>query len=412
MASLLYQLFLLLYQLGVRIAALRSEKARQWLAGRRHKPEIPPADKTIWMHCASLGEFEQGRPVLEGLKKEYPGYRFIVSFFSPSGYEIRKDYPGADIICYLPMDSPSAASQFLDMANPALVIWIKYDYWYYFLREINRRKIPLLLVSAVFRSDQAFFRFYGSLWRKMLGYFSRIFVQNEDSLELLQQAGLAEHAERSGDTRFDRVAHAAESKETLSFIESFCHGRKVLVAGSTWEEDEEELFHFSNTSTEVAFIIAPHLVDQENIRDVSKRFRNSICYSQLIKGEQAEGKNVLIIDNIGMLSRLYQYADVSYVGGGFGNDGIHNILEPAAYGKPVIIGPVHDKFFEARELIEAGGCFSVKNALELETLLNKLLNDPNLLQQAGSASSAYVKKNKGATEVVLRYIQANRLLIS
>jgi 3-deoxy-D-manno-octulosonic-acid transferase len=198
----------------------------------------------------------------------------------------------------------------------------------------------------------------------------------------------------------------------LSFIESFCQGRKVVVAGSTWEEDEEELVHFSNTSKSVAFIIAPHLVDQENIRDVSKRFRNSICYSQLVKGEPAEGKNVLIIDNIGMLSQLYRYADISYVGGGFGNDGIHNILEPAAYGKPVIIGPVHDKFFEARELIEAGGCFSVKNALELESLLNKLLNEPNFLQQAGNASSVYVSRNKGATEKILHYIQANRLLIN
>lgn len=375
-------------------------------------PQLSFPGKTIWMHCASLGEFEQGRPVLERLREKYPGYRALVTFFSPSGYEIRKNYKGADLVCYLPMDSPSAARKFLDEANPSLVIWIKYEYWYYYLREINKRKIPLLLVSAVFRPDQAFFKPYGGLWRKMLGFFDRIFVQNEESLKRLQSIGLNGIAECSGDTRFDRVSETAESNEEVSLIREFCGGRKVIVAGSTWEEDEDEILHFTMANPDVAFVIAPHVVDRENIREVSKRFPGSICYSALEEKTDFTKTNVLIIDNIGMLSKLYRYADITYVGGGFGNDGIHNILEPAAYGKPVIIGPVYDRFFEAKELIEAGGCFSIENALELEKLLQRLLRDENTLGKASSASFEYVRKNRGATERILHHIVANRLLIS
>lgn len=362
------------------------------------------------MHCASLGEFEQGRPLLERLKAEYPQLPVIITFFSPSGYEIRKNYAGADSVFYLPIDSRAHASRLLDTFNPALVIWIRYEFWYHYLTEIKNRKIPLLLVSAVFREEQPFFKWYGSLWRKMLSNFTCLFVQNESSLELIQNLRLSLPVSKSGDTRFDRVYSQSKDGLPIPGIEEFCKGKQVIVAGSTWEEDEDEWVHYVNSHPQTVFIIAPHVVDREHISSLSSRFPRSITYSQLMKLNTVKQGHVLIIDNIGMLSSLYRYADIAYVGGGFGDDGLHNILEAAAYGKPVIIGPEFERHYEAKELLEKGGLFSIRNALELEALLNELFNNSAKLESAGNAAKEYIWENLGATDKILAFVQENRLL--
>lgn len=413
MSLLLYNLFLLLFRLGVRIASLWNKKAKQWIKGRQSFPVIPFSEQVIWMHCASLGEFEQGRPVLEALKKRYPSYKIVLSFFSPSGYEIRKNYPGADTIIYLPIDNVINAKKLINAINPSLVVWVKYEYWYYYLTELKKRNIPVLLVSGIFRDSQPFFKWYGSIWQEMLYSFEHLFVQNENSVDLMNSIGLEKNVSIGGDTRFDRVISIAEKKEPVNHIMGFVAGKQVLVAGSTWEDDEIELIHYVKAHPEVKFIIAPHEIDEENLADVKKEFTNSIFYSQLQAGVLVpENINVLIIDNIGMLSKLYQYADITYVGGGFGKDGIHNILEAAVYGKPVIFGPVYEKFAEAKEMVEIGGAFSINNALELEALLDKLFKNRMELKKSCDIAKEYVYSKRGATEKVMNYVMEKRLLTS
>lgn len=363
------------------------------------------------MHCASLGEFEQGRPLLEEAKKNYPGYRVAVSFFSPSGYEVRKDYAGADLVFYLPIDSRSNAARLVTLLDPALVLWVKYEFWYYYLHELKSRNIPVLLVSGIFRGDQPFFTWYGNIWRKMLACFSHLFIQNDDSIRLLHSIGIHENIETAGDTRFDRVISIASQLRRVQHIDSFIDGKQVLVAGSTWEEDEIELLHFVKSRPDIRFIIAPHEVTTANIQDVKKEFHGAVLYSEL-GGERSVTGNVLIIDNVGMLSRLYQYATVSFVGGGFGGDGVHNVLEAAVYGKPVVFGPVYEKFDEARGLVESGGGFSVSNPVELDKLLNKLFDNRDLSITSGQAAADFVYGHRGATQKILAYIEMNRLLIN
>lgn len=416
MGILIYHCFLFLYRIGVRLISPWNTKARLWLSGRRNWKEIVGSSefrvrsqnsRLIWMHCASLGEFEQGRPVIEKLRLQTPDSRLLITFFSPSGYEVRKHYEGADIICYLPMDSATNAKEFLDLVNPQLVLWIKYEYWYYYITEINKRNIPLLLISGIFREEQPFFKWYGSLYKKMLQCFTHLFVQNEESLSLLKAIDINK-VTVSGDTRFDRVIEIAEKWEPVPLIKEFCGNHPVIVAGSTWSEDEEELDHYANTHPEIKFIIAPHEISEDHLRDIEKLFKNTIRYSLLTT--HYSPSNVLIIDNIGMLSRLYKYATITYVGGGFGDDGVHNVLEAAVYGKPVVHGPEYDKYREAIELIEAEGAFSVNNALELEEVLNKLLQKEDICKKVSEASKEYVYARKGATDKVLRYIQEKRLL--
>jgi len=404
----------------------------------------------VWIHCSSLGEFEQGRPVLERIRQQAPGCRIVLTFFSPSGYETKKDYAGADHIFYLPLDSRRNARQFIDLVKPTLVLWVKYDYWYYYLVELKRQHIPVLLISGIFRPDQPFFRWYGKLHRYMLECFSHLFVQTERSKALLGRLGFAEVASVSGDTRFDRVIEIAEAGEPLPLIEAFCGQQAVIVAGSTWEEDEEEVDHYANTHPELRFIIAPHEIGEDRLREVERLFRHSIRYSAwqreragsggkpgtegsgresraaqgIGKGSRAAGAggggkvtgwpdpNVLIIDNIGMLSRLYKYATIAYVGGGFGDDGVHNVLEAAVYGKPVVYGPVIEKYIEAVELTESGGGIVIDSALEAERVFNRLLQNPGEYREAGEASRNYVHSKKGATALILTYIQEKRLLTS
>jgi 3-deoxy-D-manno-octulosonic-acid transferase len=373
----------------------------------------------IWMHCSSLGEFEQGRPVIEALRRQSPRARIVLTFFSPSGYTAIKDYEGADYIYYLPLDGQGNARRFIDLVKPTLVLWVKYDYWYYFLAELKKRNIPVLLISGVFRADQPFFKWYGRLHRYMLDSFTHLFVQTEASRDLLVHRRLGERVSVSGDTRFDRVIEIAAEGAPLPLIEAFCGGRVVIVAGSTWEEDEEELDHYANTHPEIRFIVAPHEITEDRMVEVERLFRHCVRYSVWVGGGGPKvtrtgwpEPNVLLIDNIGMLSRLYRYATITYIGGGFGDDGVHNVLEAAIYGKPVIFGPVIEKYIEAVELTESGGGIVIDSALEAEKVFDRLLGDPEECREIGEASYQYVDSKKGATGKIVRYIQEKRLLTS
>jgi 3-deoxy-D-manno-octulosonic-acid transferase len=438
-----YNIFLLLYKIALRIAALWNPKARAWLHGRKDLWEKLEAtvgsrepgaggqetkatdsklqakdSKLAWMHCSSLGEYEQGKPVLEKIRAAYPDIKILLTFFSPSGYEIKKNSTDADYITYLPLDAKPAAKHFLDIVKPSLVLWVKYEYWYYFLLEIKKRNIPVLLVSGIFRKDQPFFKWYGRLHRYMLESFTHLFVQTGDSKKLLGSIGFSGNVTVSGDTRFDRVTTIAGQFEPIAGIEAFCGNSPVIVAGSTWLDDEEELDHYANTHPEIKFILAPHEIDEAHLKEVEKLFKRTIRYSQLqvagsgMQGSDHSTPNVLIVDNIGMLSKLYKYATITYVGGGFGDDGVHNVLEAAVYGKPVVFGPVYEKYVEATELVDVGGAFSIGTALELENIFDKLLSEEATYNTAGKAAHDYVHKKTGASLKVLQFIQEKRLLIN
>lgn len=390
------------------------KKASLWLSGRQHwRSRMEQAGigrhPLIWVHAASLGEFEQGRPVLEEFRRQYPGYKILLTFFSPSGYEVRKDYPGADYIYYLPLDTRRNAQDFISIARPALVLFIKYEFWYHFLTELYTRKIPVLLVSGIFRESQLFFKGYGGMFRRLLQGLTHIFVQNENSLRLLQGIGIRT-ASISGDTRFDRVAALLTEQTVLPLVAQFAGASHVLVAGSTWPEDEQLLASWWRQTTRpgMKMIIAPHEIHESHIRQVLALFPEAVTYSALKAG--APPADVLIIDNVGMLTTLYRYAHVAYVGGGFGNDGIHNLLEPAVYSKPVIIGPEYSKYFEAVELVALKGALAVSGLTNLEDYMKRLQNEPAFYEETASIAGNYVRDNKGATEKILRYIQENRFL--
>ena len=408
-----YTIFLQLYTLGIRITSLWNPKAKLWLKGRKKFPLLlfkkDIGDQIIWIHCASLGEFEQGRPVIENIKIQYPSSKIILSFFSPSGYEIQKNYTGADAIFYLPMDNKRNAAKMLEAINPTLILWVKYEYWFFYLKAFKQKNIPVLLVSGIFRKGQPFFKWYGGMWKSILPCFTHFFVQDETSKTLLTRIGSDKNVTISGDTRFDRVIEIAKKFEHIPLVQQFCGDDKVIVAGSTWEEDEAELIHYVRANPQIKFIIAPHEIDAENIREVQKEFAGSVLFSQLIQNQVIKS-NVLIVDNVGMLSRLYYYADITYIGGGFGNDGVHNVLEAAVYSKPVIYGPEFEKFIEAIELFNCGGGISINSALQLEKELTILWNDKQLLKTAGEAAGKYVYANAGASKKIIDYIQENRLL--
>ncbi|MFZ6023676.1 MAG: 3-deoxy-D-manno-octulosonic acid transferase [Bacteroidota bacterium] len=410
----LYRLFVWIYPKAAWLLSFYNPKARLWVRGRKqqfrklsmvfHTNQQP----VVWMHCSSLGEFEQGKPVLESIRQQYPHYFILVSFFSPSGYEIRKNDPVADHVCYLPMDRPYNASRFLNIVQPSLVLFVKYEYWFYYLDEIRQRNIPLLLVSGIFRPDQPFFKWYGQFHRNMLSCFTHLFLQNETSADLLAEIDVTQPYSVAGDTRFDRVLQIAGRFEPLPSIASFCGDHPVIVAGSTWTDDDEALDHFANTHPDIRFIIAPHDIDEDRLKECEALYHNSIRYSAL--PDHTSSKNVLIIDNMGMLSKLYHYATVAYIGGGFGDDGIHNALEAVVFNKAVVFGPVYDKYPEAIDLVDAGGAFSIEDALELEQQLKDLLTNRNMLTQSGAVAGAYVQEQAGATARILDYIQAKRLL--
>lgn len=415
-----YHLFLSAYRAGIGIATLQNNKAKLWLQGRRNwqqnlerqiEATFTAGQPTVWMHCASLGEFEQGRPLLEKLKEQYPAYNFLVSFFSPSGYEVCKNYGGANVVCYLPIDSAANAKAFLQIIQPTLVLWVKYEYWYYYLSQIKKQNIPLLLVSGIFRPGQPFFKWYGGLYRNMLQCFTHLFVQNEVSKNLAAAIVGEPKFSLSGDTRFDRVITIAENFEPIALVEGWlAQTEKVMACGSTWDEDEEELSHYVKLHPEIKFIIAPHNVNKEHIDDVQKLFPDAVLYSAISEQATSLQNHVLIIDTIGILSRLYRYATVAYVGGGFGSDGVHNVLEAAVYGKPVVHGPEYEKFAEAKDLVEAGGAFETADALHLEKLLDQLFSDAPFYNKAAAIAKNYVYAHKGASNSILQFIQEKRLL--
>ena len=416
MALFLYNLFLIFYKIGIKVASLKSNKAKLWLKGRENifakleqwRSQLPEDQKIIWMHCASLGEFEQGRPLLEKFRENNTDHKIVLTFFSPSGYEVRKNYKGVDEVFYLPIDSKINAQKFITTLKPTLVVWVKYEYWFYYLTALKKKNIPVILISAVFRKSQPFFKWYGKMWKQILQSFDKIFVQNTESVSLLQTIGFAQNTAVIGDTRFDSVIDIAKKNAPLpDVLLNFVKNSNVIIAGSTWEEDEEELVHYANTNKQIKFIIAPHEIDEERIADLKKLFKNSILFSQLT--DTYVNEQVVIIDNVGMLASLYRLADVAYIGGGFNDSGIHNILEAAVFGKPLIFGPVYDKFFEATQLVEAGGAFSFTNALELEELLHRLLKDEVFSQIAGKVCKNFVYKNGGATNKIMEYLYEKRL---
>ncbi len=415
---ILYQIFIFLYYAGVRIAALWNPKAQEWIKGRKNLIAGLPAkinltQPAIWVHAASAGEFEQAKPVIESLKEGFPHYQIIVSFFSPSGFKAARNYKHADTITYLPLDTKRNAAAFLDAVKPILVIFSKYDFWYYHLKEIHKRNIPLLLISSVFRPYQAFFKWYGGFYKKILHFFTHIFVQDAASLQLLKAHSI-QHCSISGDTRFDRVDAIKKNFTDIPFIEEFIADNKTIVAGSTWASDEKLLSDYLNASPiECKLIIAPHEITPENLARIQQLFNNSILYSDCknsLSQQRLQHARVLIIDNVGMLSRLYYYATISYVGGGFTKSGIHNILEAAVYGKPVIIGTNYEKYAEAVALVQQGGAFSIADNMQLQQILKNLFQSQSQYTNASNASASFVAENIGATHAIVTYIQANRLL--
>ena len=364
----------------------------------------------VWMHCASLGEFEQGRPLLEKIRANYPYYKILLTFFSPSGYEVRKNYEGADYIFYLPTDNNRNAKEFLEITKPALILFVKYEFWYYYLNEAKKQSIPLLLVSGIFRKTQPFFKKYGNFYRSMLSCFTHFFVQNNESLSLLINIGFIQNVTVSGDTRFDRVIEIAGQFTPIEKIEKFCAGFDVIVAGSTWSEDDKKLSAYANKKTIVKFIVAPHEISQQRLNECLKLYKSSVLFSNISDAETPSKINTIIIDNVGMLSRLYKYSTTSFIGGGFGKEGVHNVLEAAVYGKPVVFGPVYKKYIEAVELVAAGGGITISNTGELEEQMNEFLAKNKNYVKACEAALNYVYSKQGATEKILQFIQENRLL--
>ena len=403
--TFLYRLSIWFYQLVIYVASAKNNKARQWISGRKGwEKKIIQADlsghKVAWFHCASLGEFEQGRPVLEAFKESHPDTKIVLTFFSPSGFEIRKNYPVADVILYLPIDSPTHAKRFLDLVKPRVVYFVKYEFWYFYLRELNRSDIPVFLISAIFRPTQIFFKSYGKWYRQMLFWYRHIFVQNQESKVLLYSIGV-EPVTISGDTRFDRVAAIAKSAKQLPIIESFKANRKMIVAGSTWPPDEELLYHFyTSTQLEVCFAIAPHEINKSNINRLQKLFGESCTLYSLAENQDLSKYKVLLIDNIGLLSSIYQYGEIAYVGGAF-KTGLHNVLEPACFSIPVVFGPNYSKFQEAKGLLETSAGISLSNSEELEKNLDKLLKEKELLDLLSEKAGRYITTHIGATKIIL-----------
>lgn len=405
---LLYTLGIRFYHTAAKVISPFNTKAKLFSQGRKNlferiKEKVNPDNHNVWFHVASLGEFEQGRPVMEEIKKRNPEVKIILTFFSPSGYEIRKNYAGADAIFYMPEDTPSSAAKFLDSVNPKAVYFVKYDFWYNILNEVHRRGIPLYIFSSIFKENQIFFKFYGVKYRKILKFFTRIFVQDQNSIDLLKSHGI-DLCLTAGDTRFDRVCQITQNSKDIPVAENFAADKPVIVAGSTWPPDEKILFNIApelNSEFGVKFIVAPHEIHESHLAQIEKLSTlKTVRFSKVKPDDDLTDIQVLIIDNIGMLSSLYRYGKIAYIGGGFGV-GIHNTLEAVSYAIPVAFGPNYKKFKEACDLINRGGAFSITNDEELNTIFTSLLSDPDALKKAGDISLAYVNQNLGATDIIL-----------
>ena len=421
----LYNLVVVLVSQLLKFVALFSPKMKLFVDGRKSvfqtlADKIQTSDKTIWFHAASLGEYEQGIPVIENIKKEFPLHTIIITFFSPSGYEVRKNNTLADVTVYLPLDTKTNARQFLEIIHPEMVFFIKYEFWPNYLNELRKQNISTYLISGIFRPKQVFFKWYGGFYRKALKTFHHFFVQNDSSKALIQSIGF-NNVTVSGDTRFDRVVDILNRDNSLDFIEQFKNNKTTIVIGSSWPKDEELLINFINQSTEnVKFIIAPHNIKQEQILNLKNQIqKKTILYSEKdemltqaertgvskqVQHDKLVESQVFIIDTIGILTKIYSYADIAYVGGGFGNPGVHNILEPATFGVPIVIGPNYSHFAEAIALVNQQGCISIKNETELKLTFDSLLYNSDERLEKGHICETFVQMNKGATHKIVSFI--------
>jgi 3-deoxy-D-manno-octulosonic-acid transferase len=407
----LYNLILILASQILKLLALFSPKIKLFVDGRKTtfptlQNKITPTDSTIWFHAASLGEYEQGLPVVEKIKKQFPNHKIIITFFSPSGYEVRKNNTVADVTVYLPLDTKNNAKQFLKLAHPEMVFFIKYEYWPNYLNELKKQNTKTYLISGILRKKQMFFKWYGGFYRNALKTFDYFFVQNESSKKLLQSIGF-NNVKISGDTRFDRVVAILERDNSLDFIAKFKNNTTTIVVGSSWPKDEVLLVNYINqTSENVKFIIAPHNIKAEQIQEIQKSITKKTVLFSKKENLDLSNYDVLIVDTIGILTKIYSYADIAYVGGGFGNPGVHNILEPATFGVPIIIGPNFSHFAEATALVNMEGCASIATQKELNETFDNLISNDDIRHEKGHICGTFVQMNKGATEVVLNHLLA------
>lgn len=402
----LYNIAMGCYHLGIAAVAPWNKKAQLWRDGRKNlferlRAAVDSSAPIVWVHVASLGEFEQGRPIIEKIKAERPEYKILLTFFSPSGYEIRKNYQGADYIFYLPLDTPSNARQFLDIVKPQMAVFVKYEYWLNLLAELKKRQIPTYIVSAIFRRDSIFFRSTGKMWREALKSFDMLFVQDENSKNLLAELG-HQNVVVAGDTRFDRVAQIAAAAKKIEVIEQFKGDSRLFVAGSSWGADEDLIVRLANENPTIKFVVAPHEMEEARMAKIEQNTTGGAVRYTKIEGDITD-KQILILDTMGMLSSVYGYADFSYIGGGFGV-GIHNTLEAATFGLPIAFGPNYHKFKEARDMIALGGATSITNYEELEKWFSPLRDDANHLAAVSKISKDYTAQNQGATDLFFNHV--------
>ena len=409
LVNYIYNIFAHITWFHLKIVALFHPKIKLFVQGRKEtfsilKHKIHKGDHVIWVHVASLGEFEQGLPVIEKIKSEFPTYKILITFFSPSGYEVKKNTSVADAIVYLPIDTKGNARRFISKVNPKLAIFVKYEIWPNYLEVLEEHKIPVFLISAAFRKDQLFFKWYGGIMRKALGTFTHFFVQDEKSVELLKGIGYL-NVTISGDTRFDRVSEILERDNELPFMEQFKGTNSCFVAGSTWPEDEEIMLPFINeTKKSLKFVLAPHNIKSEHILSLKKSIlKKTVLYSEIAKNDLSQ-YDVLIVDTIGLLTKIYSYADIAYVGGAFGT-GLHNTLEPAVFGIPIIIGPDYHGFNEAEALVRQKGIITVNNKDAFQEIISDLLVNPDHISKTGKINFDFVHKNKGASIQIMEYIR-------
>ncbi len=409
--SVLYFILIQLYGFLIRIASIFNNKASLWVKGRAGwKQQLKNAlsgnsKPRIWFHCASLGEFEQGRPVLEQLRKDFPNHFIVLSFFSPSGYEAKKNEVLADYVCYMPLDGPKTSKAFVNILNPALVFFVKYEFWYFYGKELHRRKISFYCLSAIFRPGQIYFKPWGRFFKKILTRYTHLFVQDQGSLELLYRNSIPS-VTVSGDTRFDRVLEISSRETSLPLIEYFCKNQLSFIAGSTWPEDEKALSVLLQAHPELKIVIAPHEISESRLRSIESRFNRKTQRYSTVSGSIDEKVNVLIIDSIGLLSLIYRFGKYTYVGGGFGK-GVHNILEAAVYGKPVFFGPNHLKFKEARDLKAMGGGIGIKHGKNFVSAFEMMESNEMNYQTLCAKNRKYIEDRKGATAILMNYLSMN-----
>ena len=404
----MYNFVIYIYLFAVKLVSLFNPKVKLMVKGHSEvfdilKSKIEKDKKYIWFHAASLGEFEQGRPLMERIRRQYPEYKILLTFFSPSGYEVRKNYQGADVICYLPFDTPRNARRFVKLANPCMAFFIKYEFWQNYLKNLQKHHVPTYSVSSIFRKNQVFFRWYGGKYFKVLTRFTHLFVQNEISKELLASLNIR-NVDVVGDTRFDRVIEIFEQAKQLPLVEQFKKNSMIMVAGSSWQPDEDIFIRYFNEHPEMKLIIAPHVIGESHLTEIiGKLKRPYVRYTQATP-ENVEQADCLIIDCFGLLSSIYRYGEIAYVGGGFGV-GIHNVLEAAVYGIPVLFGPNNQRFQEARQLLETKGCFEIHNYEEFKEKMDRLMTDAPYLEKCGKLSGDYVKQHAGASDKVMKAVR-------